>query len=344
MLYEFMDTSDPAYCNEDSIIGGDCGIGKLYLLKNGKALYNEFCKGEDSVSYYRGSYEVNGAGLSCTFNSEYLYRSHCPDCPRPDANNKNRANEKFRDIDPWTLNLIKTECKEFDYYRQASQAEAGSLLKEGSRVQVYRKTSESRYYDFCNFLSSMETFSDFHCEPETLKATTNGNSEKGLLSLITGYYTSQNKKSTVSRSENDSLLQLAFTHTKKTLDDDGQPYLFVKIPKRRSAYLEGDLDGDGHAELVVQPVLSQGGSTYWKDITVLSRKGNGYTLRTVSSNMDLAVCRNGAYNGSFHPTAISGGALTGTSFCFTDEDEQCCPSVKTKTRVGFQNGKLKILR
>ena len=111
-VYHFVPTVDPNYCDKDSIIPGDCGFGDIYFMKNGVAIYTEFCMGQQTTAYIIGSYLITDSNLVCTFNSIYEYYD-CSDCEEQNPVDPNSG--KIKAIRPWTLTLTKLNCDNFAY-------------------------------------------------------------------------------------------------------------------------------------------------------------------------------------------------------------------------------------
>jgi hypothetical protein len=136
-VYHFAETSDSKFCSSDSIIPGDCGFGELYLTKKGNAIYNFICMGQDTESYSVGSYVVTDSTITCTFNRDYNYKLDCiglPGCEDKKPADPNSG--KIKGTETWTLDLIKANCKTFQYYilpTKEQQLESKQNLEEAKK-------------------------------------------------------------------------------------------------------------------------------------------------------------------------------------------------------------------
>src|SRR5690606_11754508 len=162
----------------------------------------------------------------------------------------------------------------------------------------------------------------------------------GIAAAVLGHYEKKHAEHHLHKTNSDSVSELVFSYRKVPAGQEPGPFLYVTLSRLRSDVITGDLNGDGRPDLIVQPVLSQGGNSYWKELFVFVNTPDGYVFKTVASNMDLAQYTEGAHSGSFHAERIGDGAIIGTSICYTDEDAACCPSVKVPTLVRLSGDKL----
>ncbi len=133
--FSFALTTDVKFCNPDSVVGTDCGGGRIYLTKNGKAYYTFFCMGDDTTRYLIGKYKIIGKNIKCLFNSKYEYYI-----------SEYGVNADGAPIDPnigrlfktksVNLELLRIECKEFSYAFVTDQGEK-YVLKKTSKEEIY---------------------------------------------------------------------------------------------------------------------------------------------------------------------------------------------------------------
>lgn len=120
-LFSIVPTTDPTFCSLDSIVPTDCGVGEVYLTKEGGVLYSPFCMGMDSFTYYIGKYNISDTAIICTFNSEYTYAMGCYDCPEEETKPEDPNSGKIISSKEWFLTLKKTNCSEIPYYLSNSK-------------------------------------------------------------------------------------------------------------------------------------------------------------------------------------------------------------------------------
>lgn len=144
-VYHFSQTTDPNYCSKDSIIPTDCGIGEIYLAKNGIAFYNEFCMGQENTTIIVGIYSITDSNVICTFNRYYTYYD-CTDCEEQKPVDPNSG--KFVQIKPHSVELKKLNCTDYDYCVPQSP--------QTSRV-VFAKSDEADTKKFTEFISKINS-------------------------------------------------------------------------------------------------------------------------------------------------------------------------------------------
>jgi hypothetical protein len=132
ILYEFIETTDPNFCSLDSIEGGDCNGGNLYLGKNGKAVYEFFCydSERDTVGVSVGDYKMEGDKIICDFKSELYTRI------KDSLGNYKEEDYKkgWKEENKWSLILEKMDCKHKYIYKSpytAEQIKAGGVYGTG---------------------------------------------------------------------------------------------------------------------------------------------------------------------------------------------------------------------
>ena len=112
-LFEFTPTNDPFFCNQDSIIEGDCFTGFLYFTSKGHVIYREDCVNDIAASYYIGTYRVSTGDINCQFSKVYTFKTDW-DESYPDKG-------KMADTDTFSLQLEKASCKGKYGIREASE-------------------------------------------------------------------------------------------------------------------------------------------------------------------------------------------------------------------------------
>jgi hypothetical protein len=328
-LFSITPTTDPTYCNADSVVGTDCGIGDIYLTKEGNVLYSPFCMGMDTFTYYIGKYNISDTGIVCSFNSEYSYYLGCDGCPEEETNPVNANLGKIRGGIAFTLVLKSTNCKDFPY----SIANAKDEDRQGLRIEADKN-------DYCQTISEIKALSEFHCafNPQKKETTVNNKMDDDIIKKISLYYGRQNLKSIPKIEETDSVINLSFTEISE--DELATPYSNISISKIKSDYLFGDLNNDGKIDVVASVWSNGGGSATWVEYVTFISEDNQYMLKSVTRSFDLAICNGGSHDGQFYPKEIKDGVINGTSVCYTDKDAHCCPSIKKESRVVFKKDKL----
>jgi hypothetical protein len=321
-LFSIIPTTDPSYCSVDSIVGTDCGIGDIYLTKEGNVLYSPFCMGMDTFTYYIGKYNISDTGIVCSFNSEYSHYLGCDGCSEEETNPVNPNSGKIRSGIDYILVLKSTKCKDFPYFI----ANGTDEYRQALRIEADKN-------DYCQSISEIKALSEFHCS-YTAKSYENLIDED-ITTKIVYHYGKQNQTGIPQRNETDSLINLSFTGK-----GDETPYSNLMISKMKSDYLYGDLNNDGKSDLIASVNSDGGGSASWCDLFVFINENDSYVLKSVTSSFDLAICAGGSHDGQFYPKEIKDGIVIGSSICYTDKDAHCCPSIKKETKVHYKKDKL----
>ena len=113
-LYEFVETWDKHYCNEDSVVPTDCGGGNIYLTKNGNAIYTSFCYGSDTTYYSLGKYSINDSVITCDFSRNYFFYNGYSDDETEHPFDPNSGT--IKESKPFSVILKKLHCPKFEYY------------------------------------------------------------------------------------------------------------------------------------------------------------------------------------------------------------------------------------
>lgn len=323
-LFSITPTSDPTFCSPDSIVAGDCGIGEVYLTKEGNVLYSPFCMGMDTFTYYIGKYNVSDTGIICTFKSSYSYYMGCYDCPEGEIKSEDPNSGKIITNTDWVLVLKKTNCKDFPY----SIANSTDDYPQGLRIEIDKN-------DYCQTISKIKALNQFHCSFIPTKETTENLIDEDITTKIVFHYGKKNRNGIPLRNETDSLINLSF----KEKGDD-MAYSNLIISKIKSNYIFGDLNNDGKVDLIASVNANTGGSGSWDELFVFINENGKYELKTITSSFDLAICKGGSREGQFYPKEIKNGVVIGTSVCYADDDAHCCPSIKKETKVACKKNKL----
>lgn len=327
-LYSITPTTDLTYCSPDSVVGTDCGIGELYLTKEGNVLYSPFCMGMDTFSYYIGKYNITDTGIVCSFNSEYSYSLGCQDCPEEEMKPADPNSGKIINSKEWVFILKKTNCKDFPYY----------IYNSDNSLDDYRQglKSEIDMNSYCQTISKIRALSQFHCSFDPAKGPISEFIDEDIITKIISHYGKQNRNGIPQRTETDSVINLSFKEKK----GDDMPYSNLSISKIKSDYLFGDVNNDGKDDIIASVGADSGGSANWNDLLTFINERDKYELKSVTSSFDLAVCKDGSHDGQFYPKKIKDGIIIGTSICYADEDAHCCPSIKKETKAKFKKDKL----
>jgi hypothetical protein len=323
-LFKIAKVNGADYCAAESVQSSDC-TGWLYLKKNGKALYFMNC-GDDSTLYYRGTYYTTDTGLRCTFNSVYTNIPPCTNCPH--ESRPSRKVNQFNDDTTWYFSLLKSVCAPVIYTSEQSKQ---------SPLYVVRKATLDDITGFCSFISGADAFIDFHCRKEPVSYERVANHEVSFYEEAEQYYRRRFEGREFTRNSDDSVTYLTI-HKKN--GDEAESDLYIEINRTPRKTLEGDLDKDGLNDLLMNVQLSEGAST-WHDLFVFLQKDEYRSLAAVASDADLAICTGDSYGGYFLPVKIVNGSITGESKCYTEEDAECCPSIKVNTVVKLENNSLK---
>ncbi len=337
-LFSIVPTTDPTFCSLDSIVPTDCGVGEVYLTKEGGVLYSPFCMGMDSFTYYIGKYNISDTAIICTFNSEYTYAMGCYDCPEEETKPEDPNSGKIISSKEWFLTLKKTNCSEIPYYLSNSKDD----------YQQGLKTNPDKN-DYCKSISKIKALNELHCSfTESSSATESAdnpvpqkNSPKAdvisedIITQILIHYGRENKSGLPQKKETDSLIYLSFKEK-----GDEMAYSNLTISKIKADYFFADLNGDGKLDILASVNADSGGSSFWDDLIVFLNENESYSLTSVTSSFDLATCKSGSHDGQFYPKEIKNGVIIGESVCYTDEDAHCCPSIKQKSKAVFKDNKL----
>ena len=114
--------------------------------------------------------------------------------------------------------------------------------------------------------------------------------------------------------------------------------VYIGIKPENLVY--GDLNNDGTSDLAMGLYNEYGGSGSNTDVFVFLNENGRYSLASAISAYDVSPCE----VHYFLPLKIEKGELLGTSLCYAELDPQCCPSLEVATVLGYQNGKLELIR
>lgn len=324
-LFFITPTTDPTYCSADSVVGTDCGIGYLYLTKGGNVLYSPLCLGMDTLTYYMGNYNVSGAGIVCTFQSEYSY-SLAPEYSEEVVTHEDPNSGKIIETKQQPFILKKTNCTNFPYY----------ILDYDVEYKTSLKIENDKSY-YCNEISKIKALEEFHCSfnQEKIETSVNNKIEYDILNRIILYYSEHNLMSISNRDETDSLINLSFKEKSNETS-----YSNISIPKKKTNYIFGDLNSDGKDDIVASIYADGGGSASWFEYITFIFEDGQYVLKSMTNSFNIAICNDGSHDGQFYPKEINNGVIYGKSICYTDKDPHCCPSIENESKVIYKDGKL----
>jgi hypothetical protein len=323
-LFSISPTTDPTFCSTDSVVGTDCGIGDLYLTKEGNVLYSPFCMGLDTFTYYIGKYNITDTGIVCSFNSEYSYSLGCDGCPEEIINPVNPNAGKIRGGVEFNLILKKTNCKIFPYYI------ANSINEYKQALELISNKNE--YYQE---ISEIKALNQFHDSNLKTKKSSMNLIDEDIISKIVSHYVKKNINYTPHRKETDSIIDLSFYENEEDL-----AVSYLTISKVKSDHLFGDLNNDNNNDVLAIVFASGGGSYFWYDIFTFISEHDKLVLKSVTQSSDLTNCFGGTIEGNFQPLEIKDGILIGESICYAENDAHCCPSIKHESKAIYKNGGL----
>ena len=319
-------------CDNDSAFTEENRRGSLFLTEHSKALFS--IRTSDTIHYYRGTYSLIENGVLCSFDGKYDYDRKAAN--KKKKNGAARIDSTIVSVQPWNLNLQKSGCSDFVYF-----SESGNNPRTHARGKMaYRETEGEQVQEYLARITSIPALRDFHLAPtKALKQA--GAIPAQVLAQVISHYESEYKKNTIiKKTETDSTVKLTFSYKRVPPGESAEPFLYMTLSKNQRKALSGDLDGDGINDLIVQPRLSQGGNSAWRELFVFLKKGNDFEFKTSASCYDLAQYKGNSHSGHFIPKEISNGELSGTSVSYRDDDAACCPSVKVGTTVRLVKNRL----
>jgi hypothetical protein len=231
------------------------------------------------------------------------------------------------------LDLVKLDCAANTYAKLADHTTPF--------VQVYRKSGHRQMEAFCNFISRLKAFPDFHCTAISVAGSQSAQADPDVspLEQIVAHYRARYVNFDYSATNTDSTFILNFSRSGKTAEDEESSFSVI-IYRNERRELAGDLDKDGTSEKLITVFVNDEFSAPWREYFLFSGKKNAQLLRTVASSFELARCRAGSYSGAFEAREIRNGKISGISVCYTSEDPECCPSVHAASNVYFEGNRL----
>lgn len=172
-VFNFAQTSDSKFCNKDSVMHTDCGLGTLYLTRNGNAIYHYYCLGDDTTTYCIGTYVITDSGITCNYTKDYLY-ADCEQCEEADSTYKVQEPENgtLRTEKHNIMQLIKAKCNDFDFYIPPTEEQKQKTLREfeqaktiGYTLQPFRgyvfwKATEQESKDVRSLIKKISALAD----------------------------------------------------------------------------------------------------------------------------------------------------------------------------------------
>jgi hypothetical protein len=333
-LFYLTPTTDPSFCNKDSIIATECGLDDVYFTTSGLVLYSPQCLDDDVQTYFFGSYAILDSAIVCTFESKYEYILPCIECLEEEWSNIDHNSGKVDPIETWILTIKETNCEEYPYYIAINNAFEWNLL-----------TPEVETDYFCERISRVDALSQFHCpfdpsrqyrsfydddyidEPEVGDPIA-----REIVDQLIAHHTSVNKEYRNVQEEENSILSLTFYE-----NESDMPVEWIYMPLFKSDYLFGDLDMDSDEDVLVRYEGGAGGSASWGYLAVFLTNEEAYTLAGVHYDFDACSCPGETDPASFTPIEIANGAIIGETTCYDKDDARCCPSITKRNKVRYQN-------
>lgn len=168
-------------------------------------------------------------------------------------------------------------------------------------------------------------------------STENNTIDEALIDLILNHY-EVNPKDSAWHIRRDSLVLIAEYHDPAFAEEefmDLEMMRQISIPLLKSAYITGDLTGDGVAEIVYEHIEMGISGPAVQDILTISGSSGNYQLMSSAAAYMLSQCPE---EGVFSPEKIENGKLFGHSDCFTENDPRCCPSLHYSVILEWKDG------
>lgn len=161
--------------------------------------------------------------------------------------------------------------------------------------------------------------------------------DKIIIDLILAELIADNKKDKpkLTKSETESYAEYQFDFG----DGISSSYYFSKLKRD---HVLGDLNLDGMEDVMVKLSSNSGGNTDYLHLFIFLKQASGWKLALIKEAADEAI--KGCKIGSFMPMQIEKGFVFGESSCFTEADPRCCPSLKIKTTLKWENNDLQLFK
>lgn len=181
--------------------------------------------------------------------------------------------------------------------------------------------------------------------PKQLNRIKNEKLDITVVQSIKDYYQSKyGEESRLEEFEDSAAIKLTFYNIPDKSEENEGLIIMITIPLIRDQelygaipILEGDLNKDLKNDLVIS-VHTEFGNSASQDIFTFINEKDKYRLAAATSNRDVSGCM-----GSFWARKIENNFITGNSSCYSGDDALCCPSLHYKTKVAFDNNKLKYV-
>lgn len=169
-------------------------------------------------------------------------------------------------------------------------------------------------------------------KPEVV-STQDSTLDKTIVNLILAHVISENKRNNpkLTKNETTDYAEYQFNFGEGITTS----YYFSKLKKDN---VWGDLNVDGQADLIVKLSSNSGGNTEYLDLLIFLKDTTGWKLALIKAASDEKL--KGCEIGSFVPLRIERGLVYCEAYCFTNEDPRCCPSLKYKTTLKWENNNL----
>jgi hypothetical protein len=113
----------------------------------------------------------------------------------------------------------------------------------------------------------------------------------------------------------------------------------VRIPAKAEQMIFGDLSNDKLNDAVLN-VIKEGGETGGNatefDLAIFLNENGHFNLDNVFQSRKICQCK----LGYFIPSEIKESQIIGLTYCFSENDPHCCPSVKYNTNFVYKDRKL----
>lgn len=160
-----------------------------------------------------------------------------------------------------------------------------------------------------------------------------------IISIIKHYSDGKSKLEIVK--EDSSLFVNWYNIPTKEDDYDGLN-LVIEVPRKKKKYIYGDIGSDRVEDLVVDISSSTGGTQEDYNIFIFTNVDGKYVLSGATESSEICGCKTLSFPGSFHPYSINDGKVIGISYCWSEDDPHCCPSLQYNTIAEYDGKNLRF--
>lgn len=175
--------------------------------------------------------------------------------------------------------------------------------------------------------------------------------DKSILKTIHGYYKNKySENARIVEIETDISIELTFYNIPKSSKETDYLLMEAVIPKIKSINKEkqiliGHLNDDETDDLLISVSVEGGGvgslPQKGKDYFIFLNENNRFILTKIVSDKELVNCELG---GRFSASKIENGQLVGISYCYDENDPNCCPSLAFVTELKLTKKKLVVVK